>query len=587
VVRALLDYLHGEVRIAYAVHEKWGDELGVLLKERQQLRAHVVPVVRDAQARARATGGQSFRDCSGSAEVLSPAEASVLSGAISSSPAEGVPSIPAEGLGWVPGSSAAVAATLRRLTRSVVYARLARAATGAVRTMSGERAGVGKAARTQFLERLWCASLASAGRIPLDRIEAKAGFLHPIAWAPWLPPYWMSGRLLAAMDAEVSGAGLGDPHRVKELLLSAVETTVWEAGERMRSWRSAEGKDTKALDVGAEDLLPLLVLAVSRCSNGEQTGDAGDEPAASTMAPAAQRCPWRLPLQTLNYLANFAIGRDSAAGRLSYLVITLHGALTFVMQRAKETGAEASMQTMARARRMRGARGERAMHGVGSGRSPFTDSDSDDAALSTQASPRPLQPKVAAAAADSVSASGPDEMAEDDLAALEDMEAAAAAEALALPASAAKPAMADVGDAEPEPGQGRGGHDAAGDGSPAASPAKGWSAVRKQVRVDMAIQRLASQGSEAAPHAWTPGVDAGAELHRDEALDSEAGSEAPDDADAEGPGLDDELRGMSEQEATMIAMPGDADRPDQAGMRSLKQWLGQQELLEDTVEILT
>ncbi|CAE7943360.1 unnamed protein product, partial [Symbiodinium sp. KB8] len=188
VVRALLEYLHGEVRIAYAVRDRWGEELSALLVERQRLRAEVLPIVRAAQGMAASRGGQAFRDASAAMEVVGVAPAAALAAVLSSSPEQ-----PA--------------------------------------------AAAGKAPRTQFLERLWCASLAAASRISLARIDVNPDFLAELHWAPWLPPYWLSGRLLAAMDAEVSGAGLGDPHRVKELLLSAVEMLVWEAGERVHSAR--------------------------------------------------------------------------------------------------------------------------------------------------------------------------------------------------------------------------------------------------------------------------------------------------------------------------------------------------------------
>ncbi|KAA0156094.1 hypothetical protein FNF31_06000 [Cafeteria roenbergensis] len=674
VVRALLEYLHGEVRIAYAVRDRWGEELSALLVERQRLRAEVLPIVRAAQGMAASRGGQAFRDASAAMEVVGVAPAAALAAVLSSSPEQ--PAAAAgkrPGLEWAPACTAEYSASLRRLTRSLVFSRLARAATGGVRTLAGERAGVGRAPRTQFLERLWCASLAAASRISLARIDVNPDFLAELHWAPWLPPYWLSGRLLAAMDAEVSGAGLGDPHRVKELLLSAVEMLVWEAGERVHSARVAAGKPPKRVDVGAEDLLPLLVLAVSRCSAGGGGGDddcspgseASLSPASSqaseaaegsadggsgsgsgdggasgagagtadgtaagadsgrsrsnleraAMAPQAMRCPWRLPLQTLNYIANFAIGRDSAAGRLSYLVITLHSAITFVMQRAKEAGAEAAMQAMARARRVQGERmGGMRLAAVGSsgnmsdrrsrGGTPgseagpgdeaaaldaFTDSDTDDEESPAPGlSRKPSRGAAAAAAGAGGAAEAEAEAAELD--ALERMEAAAAEQAMASlgrdcdEGPAAAGAASGAGAARSGAAVEEGGPDSAAAlaaGSAAAADSGAESGREKRVRVDMALQRLASQGaSEQGGGRWTPGVDAGSDMHAGEDGDE-------DTVKDEDPGVADELLGMTEEEATMIAMPGDADKPDREGMSSLKKWLGQQELLEDTVEILT
>ncbi|KAA0164092.1 hypothetical protein FNF28_04005 [Cafeteria roenbergensis] len=580
VVRALLEYLHGEVRIAYAVRDRWGEELSALLVERQRLRAEVLPIVRAAQGMAASRGGQAFRDASAAMEVVGVAPAAALAAVLSSSPEQ--PAAAAgkrPGLEWAPACTAEYSASLRRLTRSLVFSRLARAATGGVRTLAGERAGVGRAPRTQFLERLWCASLAAASRISLARIDVNPDFLAELHWAPWLPPYWLSGRLLAAMDAEVSGAGLGDPHRVKELLLSAVEMLVWEAGERVHSARVAAGKPPKRVDVGAEDLLPLLVLA------------------------------------TLNYIANFAIGRDSAAGRLSYLVITLHSAITFVMQRAKEAGAEAAMQAMARARRVQGERmGGMRLAAVGSsgnmsdrrsrGGTPgseagpgdeaaaldaFTDSDTDDEESPAPGlSRKPSRGAAAAAAGAGGAAEAEAEAAELD--ALERMEAAAAEQAMASlgrdcdEGPAAAGAASGAGAARSGAAVEEGGPDSAAAlaaGSAAAADSGAESGREKRVRVDMALQRLASQGaSEQGGGRWTPGVDAGSDMHAGEDGDE-------DTVKDEDPGVADELLGMTEEEATMIAMPGDADKPDREGMSSLKKWLGQQELLEDTVEILT
>jgi hypothetical protein len=492
------------------------------------------------------------------------------------------------------------------------------------------------------------------------------------------------------MDAEVSGAGLGDPFRVRELLLTAVEVAVWEAGERSRCARRLAGKEEAQVDVGAEDLLPLLVLAVSRCAGGyDAVAEASASAPLSTepdskpaipqapLAPARMRCPWRLPLQTLNYLANFAIGRDSAAGRLSYLVISMHGAVTFVMQRAKEEGAGAAMETLARARRISTARARRAMTAAGptpqvpattpvpksAPRSPagsstrggdsraFSDSDSDDEGsdfggdgttseaeggagpIRSRASGGKPTPKgaavdggwslvdiatVSAQEAGSERGSGfggaVGDVDEEDsdaeagdaaMDALEVAEAAVAAQAL----SAASPRRATIGSVSSADATGTvaaaADSSAAGSASAAASATgpgdEGTAAAgsgesastarRKRVGVDIAIRKLASlqqQPSSAQAEAvvpWIPGADA-ADLHMsmaDAYADEDEGGPIDDGIAGEG----DEGPGIDEDEVTMIAMPGDADRPDKEGMTDLKRWLGQQELLEDTVEILT
>jgi hypothetical protein len=626
VVRAVVEYLQGELRIAYSLKERWLSDVCSSLALRQSIRDQILPIVVEAEINASIAQGKG-EELSWSpslrrrhfptltdANKFGPAVKAALAikagrkvSSVASSPdSTAEPLTIPDSMAWVPSDWNSLQSSLRRLVRSIVFARLARAAAGGIRDVQGHRVAVGGAPRTAFLERMWSASLRAAPRIPLSRLEMDPDFLAPIDWAPWFPPYLLSGRVLAAMDAEVSCAGLGDPGRIKDILITAVETVVWEAGERKRSAIRARGKVPKRVDLGAEDLLPLLVLTVSRSVGGydpEAEMEANYVEAiggAVPMADPAFRCPWRLPLQTLNYMANFAIGKDSSAGRVSYLVITLHGAITYVMQRAKEVGAEHVLNATSKARRLKPRVLRAQLTSVGGDAesrastpkdaaleaaqsSPFTDSMSDDDDEGSSAAPDedktspaasersdtdPTETPTASAIPATpdmlpILATGVTSPQFNDDAQLDDLERVEA-ETAAQTLKDGPKVTASSSAAEELP----------------VSPEVSGSEDSRQVRVDVALRRLASirSGAEGAGEdkasAWSFVKDAAAGKavvgDDDEDDDDTVGDEAP-----------------NEEELLMIAMPGEADTADNKGMQKLAKWLGQQELLEDTVEMLT